>query len=163
MPGVFRFTANVNETDENLSAVLEAFEELFTNQALVGIPEEDSVRLNDSVSNAQLLYIHSNGSSVNNIPARPVIEPAIEHEKEQIASLLQSAAEAAANGDRRSALAGLEKAATHGANLSQDWFTNQANGWPELKRETIKRKGSDRPLVDTDEMRKSITYKVDRI
>ncbi|MBY6921870.1 hypothetical protein HYH30_19035, partial [Clostridium botulinum] len=38
------------------------------------------------------------------------------------------------------------------------WFTNPSNNWAENSAETIKRKDSDKPLIDTGELRKSITY-----
>ena len=40
------------------------------------------------------------------------------------------------------------------------WFENPQNGWPPNSPRTIRRKGSDQPLVDTGEMRKAITYVV---
>lgn len=36
------------------------------------------------ITNAELMFIHENGSPVNNIPARPVIKMTIEHVKENL-------------------------------------------------------------------------------
>ena len=47
-----------------------------------------------------------------------------------------------------------------GQNIARDWFTNPANNWAANSEDTVKKKGSDRPLIDTSELRKSITYVV---
>ena len=46
----------------------------------VGIPKENSKRDDGEMTNASLLMIHSKGSPLRHLPARPVIEPAIEDE-----------------------------------------------------------------------------------
>ena len=43
-------------------------------------------------------------------------------------------------------------------NVVRAWFVNPKNNWPPNSPATIAAKGSDRPLIDTAEMRKSITY-----
>ena len=60
----------------------------------VGIPKENSKRDDGEMTNASLLMIHSKGSPLRNLPARPVIEPAIEDEtnKAKISKQLIAAA-----------------------------------------------------------------------
>ena len=41
---------------------------------------------------------------------------------------------------------------------AQNWFENPKNNWVPNAKSTIKKKGSNIPLVDTNELRKSITY-----
>ena len=128
-------------------------------EAVVGIPRENAGR-KDGINNAELLYIHTNGSPVNNIPPRPVIEPAIEDAKYEIARLIKGAADQALNRNLDGALAQLDKAGQYGENAAKGWFRNPKNHWTENSSVTVGRKGSARPLIDTDNMRKSITHVV---
>lgn len=137
------------------------------------------------ISNAQLMFIHTHGSPVRGIPARPVIEPAIEAEdnKEAIAEELQGAAVAMMDGNGEGALKKLKRAGMTAASRARGWFTDPRNGWapnstkplgPWLAKKLSEKygreitpdmsyvdaKGSDKPLIDTGEMRKSVTYVV---
>lgn len=152
--------ANVSSTDQQLIAVREAIKELKKHDVLVGIPEEKSSREGGKATNAELLFIHTNGSPAKGIPARPVLQPAIEHDKERVGEMLGKAVDAATSGNKEQILPALERAGQYGENVCKAWFTNQANGWQPLKAETIERKGSSRPLIDTAQMRKSITHVV---
>lgn len=109
-------------------------------------------------SEAHELYVHENGSPLWNIPPRPILEPAMENGKEMIAELMKDAALKALEGDNISPA--LEKVGMQGQNIARDWFTNPENNWAANSEDTIERKGSDRPLIDTGELRKSITYVV---
>ncbi len=158
MPGLFEFYAKVRETDVGLQEIKNIIKKLNKQEILVGIPQEKSGRKGQGASNAELLYIHTNGSPINNIPARPVIEPSIEDSKEEIALLFKGAAEQALNRNLQGSLAQLDKAGLQGENAAKGWFTNPKNNWAVNSQTTIDRKGSDRPLIDTGEMRKSITH-----
>lgn len=107
-------------------------------------------------SEAHELYVHEHGSPLWNIPPRPILEPAIENGKEQIAELLKDAALQALDGNNIQP--SLEKVGMQGQNIARGWFTNPSNNWAANSKETIKKKGSSRPLIDTGELRKSITY-----
>lgn len=109
-------------------------------------------------SEAYQLYIQEHGSPLWASPPRPVLEPAIEHRKDWIAEQLGKAAEAALDGNVKGVQDGLHKAGQVAENAARDWFTDPTNGWAPNSPETIKLKGSDRPLIDTDQMRKSITH-----
>jgi hypothetical protein len=118
--------------------------------------------IGSSVNNAQLMYIHSKGSPVNHIPARPVIEPAIQASpaKEAISFQLSKAVQASLEGNPQQVLSRLAKAGMAGASASKAWFTDSRNNWPPNAASTIKAKGSDRPLIDTGALRGAITYVV---
>lgn len=111
----------------------------------------------ERVTNAQLLFIHSKGSPMRNIPARPVLEPAIASPsgKASINPELTSAARAMLTGDKREAIRYLNRAAMAGRNAARRWFDsgNLAPNAPS----TIRRKGSDHPLIDTGAMKAAIT------
>ena len=127
---------------------------------LVGVPQEEAGREQNGITNAELLYIHTNGSPANNIPPRPIVDPAIQDSKEEIGTLLKEAILKALEGDTDGAMAGMERAGTQGENAVKGWFTNPKNNWAENAESTKKRKGSSKPLIDTGQLRKSITHVV---
>lgn len=150
----------VNLANDKTKELLEALKALSKVDVLVGVPEEESSREGEMITNAELAFIHSEGSPLNNIPARPFIEPAIEdpENSEIIAGELKSAAQSALSGNTEAMSRYLVRAGIQGQNVVRDWFTNSKNNWPENSPLTIARKGSDRPLIDTGELRKSVTY-----
>jgi hypothetical protein len=111
-------------------------------------------------SQAHKLYIREHGSPMLSIPPRPVLQPAIEDNKEYIGQLLAEAGKAILQGDAAAGETKLHNAGDFAAAAAQGWFENPQNGWPPNSPRTIRRKGSDQPLVDTGEMRKAITYVV---
>ena len=160
---MFNITADVKENDQALQAMQAALYELENTLVLVGIPEDEAARQDGHISNAALLYIHSNGSPLNGIPARPVIEPALEDNKERLGEIMGKATKAAMAGDTTGMRQNLEKAGMAGQSAAKDWFTNPSNNFAPLQEETRRRKeqrGStvERPLIDTSELRNSITY-----
>jgi hypothetical protein len=112
------------------------------------------------INNAELMYIHTNGSPLKNIPARPVIEPAL-RDKENQAKILPEfklAAQAAMQQKPNPALVErqLRMAGIIAETAVKAWFVSPKNGWPPNKPATIKAKGSSRPLIDTGALRQSI-------
>lgn len=145
---------------------------------------------NDTLSNADLLYIHTNGvrkrpmreemqpdidngtkysialqmyikshgSVAMQVPARPVVEPAIEKHMDDIAEIMEMCVETAAKGgdvDEELSLTGQQ---------ARDFVKNyfeEDNGWAPNSPATIKRKHSDNPLIDTGALRQAITFVVD--
>jgi hypothetical protein len=102
------------------------------------------------------MYIHEHGSFAYQVPARPIIEPAIEDSKKHIAELLGFAAQVAMGGkDIRKALLDVGQEAQQDV---QNWFTNPQNGWAANSPTTVKAKGSDKPLIDTGALRDAITF-----
>ena len=135
------------------------------NYLLIGIPQKKTTRENEAITNAELLFIHTNGSPINNVPARPVIEPALEDDMERLTSMLKDFANEAIEGNFEEAQKQLERTGMRAQNVCRNWFTNADNNWPENApsvRERKIKKGSTepRPLIDTGELRKSIIYVV---
>lgn len=157
---IFEFLGEVRETDRQLQAVQKSIKAIKKVEVLVGVPQEETGRKEKGVTNAELLYIHTNGSPSNHIPPRPIIEPAIQDSKEEIGILLKEAILKALEGDTDGAMAGMEKAGLQGENAAKGWFTNPKNNWAGNAESTIKQKGSSKPLIDTAQLRKSITHVV---
>lgn len=135
------------------------------NYLLIGIPQKKTTRENEAITNAELLFIHTNGSPINNVPARQVIEPALEDDMERLTSMLKDFANEAIEGNFEEAQKQLERTGMRAQNVCRNWFTNADNNWPENApsvRERKIKKGSTepRPLIDTGELRKSIIYVV---
>lgn len=149
---------------DNFNRIVKALNFMETNEVYVGISDETTTReKGEPVTNAELLFIHTNGSPVNNIPARPVIEPAIKDDKDRLAQMMDSAFEKAEKGKFNEALDKLKLAGMRAQNVCRAWFTNPKNGWPPNSpsvQERKRAKGSTdpKPLIDTGELRKSITY-----
>lgn len=156
------FFAEIISTDETLKAVEAAVKELKQHDVLVGIPQEKSSRKGSKgkATNAELLFIHTNGSPIRGIPPRPVLQPAIENDKERIGEMLGKAVDKAVSGKTEEILPALNRAGEHGARVCKAWFVNEKNGWKPNNPQTLKHKKSTKPLIDTGEMRKSITYVV---
>lgn len=174
----------VTSSGSGLEYIKDAINHLQNARVFVGIPEAETSRKDTGPTNAGLLYIHTNGSEVMNIPARPVIEPAIEADKTQLEAVLIQAITAKLDGETERFEMLLEKAGLRGANDAKRWFTNPNNGWPRNSITTIKRKLSkltgkrkrkaldllnsgnidevDTPLIDTGQLRRAITYVVDK-
>ena len=128
--------------------------------ALVGIPEENGQRKKGEISNAELLFIFTNGSPLHGQPPRVVIEAAIEAEPTcmLIAKQLAKASTAALDGDEAGMMDALDRAGQIGESASKRWFTDPRNGWAPNADSTIRAKGSERPGIDTGQMRRAITH-----
>ncbi|MDQ7094210.1 hypothetical protein REC12_11480 [Desulfosporosinus sp. PR] len=177
--------------DDRTKQFLESLKSLSKVDVLVGIPEETSSREGETITNAELAFIHSKGSPLQNIPARPFVEPAIEDKenKEQIMAELSKAVEAVMSGDIEALSKALESAGMVAQNVVRDWFKNPKNGWPPDSPLTVLNKlrkdkssiakgivryvdeggslsdisgieGMTHPLIDTEQLRKAVTYVV---
>ncbi|MGI8770931.1 MAG: hypothetical protein ACR2JE_05805 [Acidobacteriaceae bacterium] len=145
-------------------------------QVYVGVPQSKSGRTKGGVTNAELMFIHSNGSRLQNIPARPVIEPAINapEDKAAITVELKKAAQSAFAGNAEEAKEYLDRAGLIGQNAARKWFYDPRNNWPPDAPATIARKTRKgrlnkngdpaaavaRPLIDTGQLQRAIVYVV---
>lgn len=155
-------------TVDKIGKVAKAMNFMMENEVYVGISDETTTReKGEPVTNAELLFIHTNGSPVNNIPARPVLEPAIKDDKERLSKMMESAFLTAEKGDTEGALRKLKLAGMRAQNVCRAWFVNPKNGWPPnspgvAARKRAKGSTNPKPLIDTGELRKSITYFIRR-
>lgn len=151
-------------TKDDVSKVLASIQELASKQVLVGIPASKAERKEgdeEPVNNAQLGYIHEYGSPKANIPARPFLNPGIARAQESINSHLKKAAKAAMDGN--SEKVDVELNAT--GLIAQAGARNEINNgvFEVLAPATLaarRRRGrtGDKPLIDTGQLRNSITY-----
>src|SRR4051812_25418510 len=108
----------------------DALKKLAAKQVFVGVPEDKTGRKSNEVTNAQLVYLHTNGSALRGIPARPIIEPAIEAPDNQalITKQLGEAAGALLRDDPGAVTQSLDQAGVLGSNAAKRWFTDPRNG-----------------------------------
>lgn len=157
--------AKFSKSNPKLKPLVDRLKKLAKTEVYVGITTENAKRdgdydINNIGNNAELLFILSHGSPLQHIPARPVLEPAVENAKEDIGKSLANASRAALNSDPTAAEDYLNEAGLKAQNAAIKWFENPRNGWAANAPLTIKLKGSNKPMVDTGEMKKSITYVV---
>lgn len=169
-------SVKITENGDGFDAIAKALEALSKTKVYVGVSQDKSSRSNGQLNNAELLFIHTNGSPINKIPARPVIEPAVEENIDRIAGLLRDAAIAASEGDDSTAEALLGDAGTFAANAATQrfgsdalapnaditihggWMRNKVNGRPVY----VKGKKSALPLIDEGSLKGSITHIIEK-
>lgn len=113
------------------------------------------------INNAELLFIQSKGSPLRGIPARPVLEPAIEANTATLEPFAREVIRNTLLGNRPETLRSLNRLGMAGRNAARRWFFDSRNGWQKNAASTIAAKGSKRPLIDTGAMRAAITFVVD--
>lgn len=155
----------VVEAANNMKRLTKTLRFMKENYVLIGIPQKKTKREGEPVTNAELLFIHTYGSPINNIPARPVIEPAIKDDKERLSKMLKRSAVFSLEGKEEEAVEQLKLTGMRGQNISRAWFTSPKNGWPPNSPSVAaakRKKGSTNPmpLIYTGELRKSIIYVV---
>lgn len=111
-------------------------------------------------SEAFSLYIQSHGSPIWHSPPRPVLEPAIKANKEKIALQFSKIIKATADGNADAMERAITSTGITAQNACRAWVKDPRNGWPRNDPKTVKLKGSDKPLVDSGELRDSIVYVV---
>lgn len=139
---------SVEEIQDNIASVIERLAVLDGIQVLVGIPQEKASRDGETLTNAELAFIHTNGSPVNNIPPRPFLQPAIEKNKDKVNEINKQIAVESLSGNRDKAYQLAESQGLFAQAQAKKYIT-QGNNLAPNKPATIKKKGSDRPLIDT--------------
>lgn len=108
--------------------------------------------------NAEIALIHEFGAPAAGIPARPFVRQTLENKAGQLAALQKKIAQALLMGTLTEGKAlGLIGAWAAGAIKAT--ITRDGNFAP-LKPATIKRKGSDKPLIHTGQLVGAITFVV---
>lgn len=157
-------TINGKRNMDGFKTLMKRVSIIQNNQLKIGIPQEKATRPGEAATNAELLFILTHGSPMNKVPARPVFEPSLERGKERLGILMKRALDAAMDGNEEKALHELNRtgmqAVSEVRNFIRDYPSNQlAPNSPRVARRKI-RQGSNppKPLINTMEMLKSITY-----
>lgn len=171
-------SSNVTATGNGLLDILQAVGELSKVDVLVGIPHGETRADGDGLTNAQIGYLQENGSPAMNIPDRPFLVPGVEEVQDEVGDTLVKAVDAALTGNHKRMMFFLEMAGKKAMDSVRMYFVN--GEFAPLSLATIQararrgRKGAKkylkqlesgpaetglvRPLIDTGELRKSVTY-----
>jgi len=153
---------SIKENFKLIKQMYAAFKFIRETEVYVGITEETDVARENGMTNSSLLYLHENGVPSHNIPPRPVLQPALAQKdvkKKMHQVMRKGMAEAFIHGDLESCEIAYEKAGMIGRDAVKKYITEGTNLAPNAP-ETIRRKGSSTPLIDTSSMLNSITYAV---
>lgn len=165
---VIKIHAKVIKTIDHTVELLRSVKYLNERHTLVGVPAEKTARDSKGAkgtppTNSFLAYVHNYGSPAANIPARPFMEPGIKNAEAQIADQMKKASTAAGSGDQSGVDRGLNGAGIVAATSIKAKITD--GPFVPLAPSTLRarrsrgRKGT-RPLIDTGQLRNSITYVV---
>lgn len=116
---------------------------------------------NDGITNVELGSIQEFGSVARNIPPRSFLRVPLKKKKSKLIKAISSSkqiGQALAEGRDTKAL---ELIGVTAESIVLGAFrTNGYGTWQPIKESTIKSKGSNKPLIDTGQLRRSITSKV---
>lgn len=155
----------VKVTTDHLSEVLASIRTLARNEVMIGIPGENSERDDEDqpITNPEIGYIQEFGSPINNIPPRPFLIPGVASISDKVADVLGRGAKSALGGDTDAAERAMLKAGLIGqAAVRHEITTGDFVPLSERTLEARKSRGVTRtsPLIDTGQLRNSITYVV---
>jgi hypothetical protein len=159
---------NLKLINDRVGKSLDLIRSLGRDRVLVGIPAENALRKPEpgeprEVNNAMLGFIHENGSPARNIPARPFLVPGVRDARAAIAGQLGSASRATLAGKSTDADRTLHAVGLIAQNAVRKRIVN--GPFEPLKPKTLaarRRKGrtGTKPLIDTGQLKNSITYVV---
>lgn len=112
------------------------------------------------ITNAQLMFIHENGSPLKNIPSRPVLQMTIDYAKKHllkktIHNCFQAAITGQSNIEQE-----LQKLAMKMENYARKLIYNNDGRLIANAPSTIAKKGTNHPLFDTGQLARSITCRI---
>ncbi len=148
-------------TVDKVAMVMKNIAKLERRRVYVGIPAAQNARLDDNLNNATLGYIHEFGSPARNIPARPFLIPGVKAAQDKTIGILGEGAKNALS-EKGNIESSLTKAGIVASNSVKNTI-NTADGFAPLSDATLlarAKRGVKRtkPLVDTGQLRNSITY-----
>jgi hypothetical protein len=144
------------------NVLLKNIKELKKYKVKIGILGSNAVQLNGNKTNAEIAYMQEFGDSALRIPARSFLKMPLVIKKNFIKNNLISNKEKLlgyiARGETRIIFA---KLGILSERIIQEAFATRGFGqWAPNSPMTIRLKGSDSPLIDTGQLRRSITSKV---
>ena len=146
------------EYNGGLKGFLERFKDIGKPKVYIGVPaSKNSIHKDSKINMATLLAIHVLGAPSRGIPQRDPLRPPLIANAQRYTDLMaQGIKNALANGTDPNIV--YEKIGIVAVNDVNDYFVN--GSFKPLNQKTIDRKGSSKPLIDTEELRGAITYEV---
>jgi len=142
--------------------ILSNIKAMVTKSVFVGIPDDKNNR-EGSITNSQIAFINEFGSDHKNIRARPFLRPSIAQSKENIIKILKDGSLKVLSGEDIHIT--LEKAGIFASAQVQNFIVSGEDFEPlslrtinERQRRRKHTTAGSKPLIDTGQMLKSITY-----
>ena len=123
------------------------------------LAKDGSQNHSEGITVFQIGMIHEFGGPEKNIPRRSFIRVPIENNIKEMTKLIENNHKLVSE-NAMSAKVALDRIGIKAQNTIKESFRN--NDWKPLKRATVKRKGSSRPLIDTGQLIGSISYIVEK-
>ena len=151
---------------DNLAQMLAAVRSLGRDRVLVGIPSSAPGRRNgEPITNAELGYIHEFGAPAANIPARPFLIPGAESVRNEAAARMKVIGEQALDGDKAAVDRGLHAVGLLAQNAVRKKITDgpfEPLAPATLASRRARGRTGTKPMLDTGQLRASITYVIER-
>ncbi len=145
------------EHNGGLKGFLERFKEIGKPKVYIGVPASKNGMHESGINMATLLALHVLGAPSRGIPQRDPLRPPLIANAQRYSDLLALGLKnALANGTDPKLV--YEKIGVVATNDVKDYFIT--GNFKALSEKTIKAKGSSKPLIDSEELRGSITYEV---
>lgn len=143
--------------------VMKAVKHLSSMEVLVGIPSTTAGRTDTPINNAEIGYLMETGSPAQNIPERPFLVPGVENATKQFTPHLKAAGLSALEGktamiERDFDRAGMVASSAVKAKITDGPFTPLSP--KTLQKRRAKGRAGERPLIDTGQLRRSVTHVV---
>ena len=145
------------EHNGGLKGFLERFREIGKPKVYIGVPASKNGMHDGGINMATLLAIHVLGAPSRGIPQRDPLRPPLIANAQRYSDLLALGLKNALSDGTDPKLV-YEKIGIVATNDVYDYFVT--GNFKPLSEKTIKAKGSSKPLIDTEELRGSITYEV---
>ena len=145
------------EHNGGLKGFLERFKEIGKPKVYIGVPASKNGMHEGGINMATLLAIHVLGAPSRGIPQRDPLRPPLIANSQRYSDLLALGLKNALSDGTDPKLV-YEKIGIVATNDVYDYFVT--GNFKPLNQKTIDRKGSSKPLIDTEELRGSITYEV---
>ena len=146
------------EYNGGLKGFLERFRDIGKPKVYIGVPaSKNGIHKDSKINIATLLALNVYGAPTRGIPQRDPLRPPLIANAQRYTDLMaQGIKNALANGTDPNIV--YEKIGIVASNDVKDYFVS--GSFKPLDQKTIDRKGSSKPLIDTGELRSSITYEV---
>lgn len=184
----------IRVTIDKVKDIAKGLETLASVRVMAGVPSTKAPRTDEGqpINNAQLMYIHENGAPEINLPARPVVHPAIKEVQPHLIAIFEGAAHHALAGNKEAVMQDYNAAGIVAQNAMRKRITD--GPFAPLSPRTIaaraakagrgRRKGEQqyldlvksgvsaleaqnatgiKPLIDTGQLRRALTYVIRQI
>lgn len=158
---------------DHSAKIAQALKEVATTRVMAGIPAEKGLRDPEDVgegssgiNNAALMYIHEFGAPDVNIPARPVVYPAMRSIQKEAIAMLRKIAGFALDGKPELVQKGFHALGILAQNALRKRITD--GPFEPLSPRTIaarraKGRTGTKPLIDSGQLRRALTYVIRKI